>query len=116
MKIKLETVEIPLGKMYACATDLGVCMLEFSDRRALETEFKEIIKYYGSEIKHGTNSHIELLKSELKGYFEKKVFNFSVTLHTPGTLFQQKAWEALKLIPYGQTRSYLQQAKILNCP
>ena len=41
---------------------------------------------------------------------------FSVALDTPSTEFREKVWQGLKDIPYGQTRSYKQQADHLGNP
>ena len=35
--ILLKHIETPIGTMVACATDKGICMLEFLDRKLLET-------------------------------------------------------------------------------
>lgn len=53
---------------------------------------------------------------ELDEYFAGQRREFSVPLRPQGTTFQQRAWHALSQIPYGQTRSYLQQAHMLNQP
>jgi len=37
-------------------------------------------------------------------------------LHTPGTDFQKSVWKILQEIPYGETRSYKQQAIALGNP
>lgn len=37
-------------------------------------------------------------------------------MHTPGTTFQNLAWECLMQIPYRETRSYQQQAAVVGCP
>ncbi len=41
---------------------------------------------------------------------------FSVPLDAPGTEFQNKVWQALLTIPYGETRSYKQQAIQIQQP
>ena len=52
---------------------------------------------------------------QLDEYFEGKRQKFDLALKPHGTNFQSSAWESLLRIPYGQTRSYLQQAEsILN--
>jgi methylated-DNA-[protein]-cysteine S-methyltransferase len=43
-------------------------------------------------------------------YFKGKRQSFDVPLELVGTEFQKKVWQALSRIPYGQTRSYKQQA------
>ena len=44
--INIIRIESPLGTMYSCAVDQGICLLEFTDRRMLETEFKSLAKLY----------------------------------------------------------------------
>ncbi len=44
--------------------------------------------------------------SQLEEYFSGKRKTFDVPLKLDGTTFQEKVWEALKEIPYGETRSY----------
>lgn len=52
--------------------------------------------------------------SQLQDYFEGKRIDFDFTLNPKGTEFQQKVWKSLLDIPYGKTRTYLQQSKILG--
>ncbi|MBV1888893.1 MAG: methylated-DNA--[protein]-cysteine S-methyltransferase [Proteobacteria bacterium] len=106
----------PIGPMFACATDQGVCLLEFTDRRMLETEFKDLRKRLNAVILPGQHPHLDQLQSELVEYFSGKRQRFTVPLHTPGTEFQQAVWEVLKQIPYGETRTYKQQAAAINNP
>lgn len=47
---------------------------------------------------------------QLKEYFIKKRVTFSLPLLKSGTAFQQRAWQELQMIPYGQTISYKEQA------
>jgi AraC family transcriptional regulator of adaptative response/methylated-DNA-[protein]-cysteine methyltransferase len=114
--ILITRLTTPLGPMYACATPKGVCLLEFTDRRMLETEFNDLQKRLHATILAGENEHLLQLKKELTEYFEGHRQTFTVSLHTPGTEFQNRVWEALLQIPYGETRSYMQQARFLNKP
>lgn len=43
---------------------------------------------------------------QLMEYFAGNRRNFDLPLSTDGTAFQTMVWEALKSIPYGETRSY----------
>jgi methylated-DNA-[protein]-cysteine S-methyltransferase len=54
--------------------------------------------------------------SQLAGYFAGTRRVFTLPLAPAGTDFQQQAWAALQQIPYGQTRSYRQQATALGRP
>ena len=52
--------------------------------------------------------------SQLKEYFNKTRNDFDLKLNPKGTEFQQKVWAELLNIPYGKTRSYLEQSKKLG--
>ncbi len=105
-----------IGPMFACASNQGLCLLEFTDRRMLETEFKDLRKRLKAVILPGDNPHLKLAEKELQEYFDGKRQTFSVQLHTPGTDFQQSVWKMLGEIPYGSTRSYKEQARVLGNP
>ena len=53
---------------------------------------------------------------QLEEYFSGKRREFTVPLCPPGTTFQRSVWEALKDIPYGETRSYKQVAQMIGNP
>lgn len=55
-------------------------------------------------------------KRELDAYFLGKMRAFTVPLAPQGTDFQKRAWIALTKIPYGETRTYGQQAQIVGQP
>jgi AraC family transcriptional regulator of adaptative response/methylated-DNA-[protein]-cysteine methyltransferase len=109
--IKIDT---PLGVMIAGATDEGVCLLEFSDRRMLPTEYKDLKRLLNTTIEDGENFHISQLKEQLKEYFEGSRKEFSIPLVTPGSEFQKSVWKELLKIPFGTTRSYLEQSVALG--
>jgi len=52
--------------------------------------------------------------SQLNDYFEGKRKSFDFKMNPKGTEFQKKVWSALLEIPYGKTRTYLEQSKILG--
>jgi len=114
--IVINRLTTPLGPMFICATDKGICLLEFVDRVRLETEFKDLQRLLKASIIAGENAHIKQAKKEIKEYFEGVRKEFSVSLDTPGTEFQNSVWGHLKNIPYGETVSYQQQADKLQKP
>ena len=114
--INIIRIESPLGTMYSCAVDQGICLLEFTDRRMLETEFKSLAKKLNASIIQGANIHFDTLKLQLDEYFEGKRKVFTVPLYSPGTEFQQSVWQYLQTIPYGSTISYKQQAISIEKP
>ena len=114
--IDIVRLETPLGTMYAGGVKDGICLLEFSDRRMLETELKQLAKYFNATIIQGENKHFNLLRKELKKYFEHNLKVFTVPLSAPGTEFQKAVWKELRNIPYAKTRSYKEQAIAIGKP
>ena len=106
----------PLGPLVAGATDAGVCLLEFTDRRMLEAQFETVRRLFQMPVVPGTNGHLTQLQNELAGYFASTLRSFSVPLVYPGSPFQQRVWEQLLCVPYGETRSYQQLAEAIGNP
>ena len=66
---------------------------------------------------HETLEEIPLLQRaymELNEYLDGKRKVFSVPLNPNGTEFQKKVWDALREIPYGETRSYGEIASMIG--
>ena len=114
--INIVRITTPLGSMFGCATSRGICLFEFTNRRMLETEFKDLTKRLNAVILPGENQHLNQLKKEISEYFKGTRKTFAVELDAPGTDFQKSVWKMLQTIPYGKTWSYQQQAIKLNNP
>ena len=106
----------PLGPMVIAAADEGICLLEFADRRMLETQIKRIKQRVGGKLVPGSNDHTAQLEDELGRYFTGELSEFKVPLVSTGTEFQKACWDYLRAIPYGSTRSYADEARALNRP
>ncbi len=109
--ILLNRFTTPLGPMFVCATEQGVCLLEFSDRAILEKEFSDLQRLLNGHIMVGENEHTQQAQSEITEYFIGKRHHFDVSLHTPGTPFQQSVWHKLHTVNYGETATYMEQAE-----
>ncbi len=112
----LSRLTTPIGPMFVLASEQGICLLEFVERKMLETEFRDLQKRLNAIILTGENEHTRQLKRELAEYFAGTRQKFDVPLHHPGTDFQQSVWRELQNIPYGTARSYQTQAQILQKP
>ena len=55
-------------------------------------------------------------KKQVLEYLEGSRKEFDLLLAPEGSVFQQKVWKALTLIPYGETRSYGEIAKLIGNP
>ena len=106
----------PLGPMIAAATSAGVCLLEFTDRRMLETQLQILARRLRLPLVPGDNQALAQLKAELAEYFAGRRRGFEVPLQVKGSPFQERVWQELALIPYGETRSYEEIAKRVGSP
>ena len=61
-------------------------------------------------------AHAMEAKKQISAYFSGKNKTFSLNLDTNGTEFQRKVWNALRSIPFGETRSYGQIADAIGVP
>jgi len=102
--------------MLAGATDRGICLLEFADRRMLETQLRRLANHLNALFVPGSNTILEQLSEELTSYFDGRLNYFSLPLIMPGTEFQQAVWDALRQIPHGKTSTYKAIAESIGRP
>lgn len=93
----------PLGKLY----------LEEQDRFVTQVSFQDQVE---SEAINRETALLTKLSAELNEYFQGKRLKFDLPLSPEGTPFQQKVWQALTKIPYGQTVCYQQIASAVGNP
>ena len=114
--ISTTRILTPLGPMLAGAMEEGICLLEFVDRRMLETQLSRLSKLLKARVVPGSHKHFETLNQQLQEYFSGQRREFRVPLVLAGTPFQKRVWAELQRIPYGSTRSYREQAEALGAP
>lgn len=66
--------------------------------------------------KRGTTPLLQRVADQLAEYFAGDRRDFDIPLAPQGTPFQQRAWNALLYIPYGEVRSYGEQARMIGRP
>ena len=107
-------IDTPLGPMVAGATDEGLCLLEFTDRRMLEAQLTRLQRLLRQPLVPGEHAHLAQVRSELDRYFAGTLTAFTTPLVFRGTPFEERIWRELMAIPYGETRSYAQLAGRIN--
>lgn len=106
--------QTPLGPMIAGALNDGICFLEFGDRRMLMSQLRTLQKRFLAPTLPGNHPLLDRLQTELAEYFAGVRKTFSLPLAYPGSSFQEKVWDALRMIPYGTTWSYEQLAEAIG--
>jgi len=112
--ISTSYINSPVGPLFLGANEEGVVFLEFasgSDKTARVASLKKKLK---DKFVEGDSPHLDELKRQLSLYFEGKLNKFDLPLKLTGTEFQKKVWKALLDIPFGETRSYAEQAKAIG--
>jgi AraC family transcriptional regulator of adaptative response/methylated-DNA-[protein]-cysteine methyltransferase len=109
--IVTAVIDTPLGPMVAGATDAGLCLLEFTDRRMLEAQLERLGRLLKQPLVPGEHAHLTRTREELARYFAGTLKDFTVPLIFRGTDFEERVWRELVRIPYGETLSYAQLAE-----
>ena len=114
--VTVNRIPTPLGPMVAGSVDGALCLLEFADRRMLETQLVRLQRHLDCVFVPGTSELFDRLAEQLELYFSGEATDFSVPILTPGTPFQQQVWERLREIPPGTTKSYGDIAREIGHP
>ncbi|HUJ91063.1 MAG TPA: methylated-DNA--[protein]-cysteine S-methyltransferase [Gaiellaceae bacterium] len=93
-------VDTPVGRLGLVASERGL-------RRVL---------WPGEPGAGGDEAVLAAAAEQLREYFAGSRRAFDLPLDLEGTAFQRRAWLALAEIPYGETRSYGEQARRLGAP
>jgi AraC family transcriptional regulator of adaptative response/methylated-DNA-[protein]-cysteine methyltransferase len=114
--ISVAWIESPLGPLIAGASDKNLVLLEFTERRMLETQFATLRRHFKCPVIPGENSVLARLRHELTLYFKGELRKFTIPLDFPGSPFQERVWKELQKIPYGKTVSYEDLARKIGTP
>lgn len=114
--ITVARILTPLGPMLAGVTDAGLCLLEFADRRMVERQIAILERRLRARAIPGTHPLLPLVQEQIGEYFARRRRQFELPIDLRGTPFQMAVWRELGTIPYGETRSYAQQAARIGRP
>lgn len=100
-------------KYYSFPTPIGI-LTAYEENGALVSLTKDISPAVRTE--QPPSVLLAETKNQLTEYFKGTLKEFSIPLCPHGTAFQQKVWEELRRIPYGETRSYEEIAIAMGNP
>ena len=96
------SVSSPIGPLTLVEEDGALVRLCFGD--------------YAAEAARQETPLLQQAAMELNEYFHAGRKAFSIQIRPAGTAFQKRCWDALLQIPYGETRTYAQQAAMIGSP
>ena len=114
--LKSAWIDTPLGTMVVIGDEIGLYLLEFTNRHGLEQEIQRLTTATQASIIPGITDPIQQIEDELHRYFSGELEQFKTPIHLHGTPFQKQVWETLCTIPYGETRSYSDIATSIGKP
>lgn len=118
-------IDTAAGRLYLAAENGKVVRLAAGAAKGQEDMFAGCIEGMeknrdcNGSIKEPDERSVEVLDraaGQIMEYLEGKRRTFDVPVEMSGTPFQKKVWEALCGIPYGETRSYGEIAKLVGSP
>lgn len=104
-----QEIESPIGSLYIATDTKNLRIL------AMDANWDTLISKFPNATR---KNHAILTKTQnqIEEYFSKKRTQFDIPVHYEGTVFQIATWNALAKIPYGETRSYSEQAQNIGNP
>ena len=114
LTVRYAVTDSPLGKLLVAATDKGVCAVSLGNSEAaltvaLRQEFSGAdLTEDGGGLKPWTDAILEHLSGQ------RPHLDLPTDVRT--TAFQAQVWQALREIPYGETRSYQEVAEAIGKP
>lgn len=108
MKYKIM-VDTPIGKVEIVEEDNFIISTSFVEENIVRKDKMDKIEAKETDL-------IKKAKKQLGEYFKGKRKKFDLPLNPIGTEFMKQVWQALREIPYGETRSYFDIAERIGNP
>lgn len=104
MQLYFKEIKTPVGQLKLVAHDAALVAVLWENENPKRIRLAELVQ---------NPQHPILLETQkqLNEYFAKQRQIFDLPLDFEGTEFQQKVWQALLTIPFGETRSYKEIAE-----
>ena len=104
MKIWYTTFATDFGEGLLAATDKGICSLQIvSDAQTLAQNL--LFEFPKAGIQRN-DDHLAEWATAMQRYLMGEQSELDMPLDVQGTDFQQIVWDAIRTIPYGETRTY----------
>ena len=111
---------ITIMNIYTYNTSLGDVTIASDGKAITLLKLGSYFKMFDSDLHeeaiYKTSYLTDLAVAQLEEYLTGERKNFDLPIIAKGTDFQMLVWNALRTIPYGETRSYKQVAEMINRP
>jgi len=105
----------PIGPVHLFGTELGLITATLPNE-----SYEQIVTSLQNRLGFITISSDTTIIADaiqqFNAYFAGELHTFDLRLAPLGTPFQRQVWEAVAMIPYGETRTYLEVAASIHAP
>ncbi|MEA3131314.1 MAG: AraC family transcriptional regulator, partial [Paraburkholderia sp.] len=114
LTVRYASASTSLGFVLVAATDKGICKIGFGDDAAILVD--ELRGEFANADLVEDAARLAPFIAQIDAYLRGSRQNFDLPLDIAATAFRQRVWDALRRIPYGETRSYSQIAEAVGAP
>jgi methylated-DNA-[protein]-cysteine S-methyltransferase len=109
MTLCFTRIASPVGTLKLVATETSLVAVVWRDEGAAGVQIHEARESHSHPVLNAT-------RDQLEAYFAGERRAFDLPLELRGTDFQRRAWAALQTIPFGETRTYGDMARLIGRP
>lgn len=114
LTVRYASAPTSLGFVLIAATDKGICKIGFGDDPAILVDDLRG-EFANAELVEDA-ARLAPFIAQIDAYLRGTRQDFDLPLDIAATAFRQRVWDALRRIPYGETRSYSQIAEAVGSP
>ncbi|MGQ8875229.1 tRNA epoxyqueuosine(34) reductase QueG [Paenibacillus sp. TSA_86.1] len=112
-----DEVLTPIGTLTLCATDEGLCHIDFGAFHVREAHLQQWARTWVGEYRYEKNEEkLSEAAEQLQQYFAGERKTFDLQLEQYGTAFQLQVWQVLSDISYGEALTHQQVAEKIGRP
>ncbi|MBE7683846.1 tRNA epoxyqueuosine(34) reductase QueG [Paenibacillus sp. P13VS] len=112
-----DEVLTPIGTLTLCATEKGLCHIDFGAFHVREAHLQQWARTWIGEYRYEKNEEkLSEAAKQLQQYFAGERKSFELEMDLLGTPFQLQVWQVLSDISYGEASTHQQVAETIGRP
>lgn len=114
VQIRYAVAETPIGRVLVAATERGICSVRIGESE--KTMAKELEREFPAATIARDRAGLAAWLDRLTRHLEGRAPQLDLPIDVKATAFQWRVYEALRSIPYGETRTYGEVARSIGAP
>jgi AraC family transcriptional regulator, regulatory protein of adaptative response / methylated-DNA-[protein]-cysteine methyltransferase len=114
LTVHYASASTSLGFVMVAATEKGICKIGFGDDAGVLAD--ELRHEFANAALIEDAGKLAPFIAQVEAYLQGTRQRFDLPLDIGATAFRQRVWDALRRIPYGETRSYSEIAEVVGSP